>query len=108
MQHSTDLAYSEQEQKFIRLMLDPGAQGNEVSTSCERLVSSLRKRRVTSDDFLQQKTDDRLKQALNEQTLRANKMRAELHELHIQHTRQLEYLANLTTPAVTGRMQWTK
>jgi len=105
---NTHLSYNEQEQKFIRLMLDSGAQGNEISTSCERLVKSLRNRRVTPDDFLQPKSDHRLKQDLLEQTLRANKIQAELNELRIQHSKQLEYMAKLTPPPVTGRLHWTK
>ena len=108
MHNDTNLAYSEQETKFIRPMLDAGAQGNEVSTSCERLVRSLRSRKVTSEAFLQNKVDYQLKQQLLAQTLRANKLQAELDELQIQHTRQLEYLTSLKSPAVAGRMQWTK
>ena len=108
MPHSTDLSYSEQELKFIRLMLDSGTQGNEISISCERLVMSLRERRVTSDDFLQQKIHHLLKQELQDQTLRADKIQAELNELRIQHTKQLEYLAKCTPLPVTGRMHWTK
>lgn len=108
MHHDTNLEYSEQEQKFIRLMLDAAAQGNEVSTSCERLVRSLRKRQVTSEAFLQNKVSYQLKQELIEQTLRANKMQAELRELQIQHTKQLEYFTLLTSPAIKGRMHWTK
>jgi hypothetical protein len=84
--------YSEQERKFIRLMLDSGAQGNEISTSCEMLVNSLRKRKVTSEAFLENSVDYQLKQALLEQTLRANRIQAELQELQMEHTRQLEYL----------------
>ena len=84
--------YSEQERKFIRLMLDSGAQGNEISTSCEMLVNSLRKRNVTSEAFLENSVDYQLKQALLEQTLRANRIQAEMQELQMQHTRQLEYL----------------
>jgi hypothetical protein len=108
MNLQTNFKYSEQEHKFIRLMLDAGAQGNEVSTSCEMLVRSLRKRQVSSDAFLLNAEDYQLKQELVEQTLRANKIQAELHELQLQHTKQLEYLATLTAPAVTGRMYWTK
>jgi hypothetical protein len=108
MNLNTNILYSEQEHKFIRLMLDTGAQGNEVSTSCEMLVRSLRKRRVTSDAFLQNTVNYQLKQELLEQTLRANKMQAELKELQIQHTKQLEYLANLKSPAIVGRVHWTK
>ena len=108
MHHDTRLAYSEQEQKFIRLMLDAAAQGNEVYTSCERLIKSLRKRQVTPDAFLRHNDDSRLKQELLAQTMRANKLEAELHELHTQHSRQLEYLENLKPPVVTGRMHWTK
>jgi hypothetical protein len=104
-----NLVYSEQEQKFIRLMLDAGAQGNEVSTSCEKLVMSLRKRRITSEDFLAaDQGDSQLIHELKVQTLRANRLQAELHELSMQHTRQLEYLINLKSPTVTGRVHWTK
>jgi hypothetical protein len=108
IQQNTNLAYNEQEQKFIRLMLDSGAQGNEVSTSCEKLVMSLRKRRVTADDFLADKSDFQLKQELMTQTLRVNRLQAELHELSLQHTRQLEYLINLKSRTATGRVHSTK
>jgi hypothetical protein len=108
MHCNNNLEYSEQEKKFIRLMLDAGAQGNEVNTACERLVASLRKRRVTPQDLLENKGDHRLKQELLQQTIRANKIQAELHELQIQHTRQLEYLATLKPSPVTGRLHWTK
>jgi len=37
MNCDTNITYSEQEREFIRLMLDAGAQGSEVSTSCEML-----------------------------------------------------------------------
>ena len=108
MHCNNNLEYSEQEKKFIRLMLDVGAQGSEVNTSCERLVASLRKRRVTPEDLLENKGDYQLKQELLRQTIRADKIQAELHELQIQHTRQLEYLANLKPFPVTGRLEWTK
>ena len=108
MDQTTTISYSEQEQKFIRLMLDSSAQGNEVFTSCEMLVKSLRKRKVTPDAFIQNKVDYQLKQELLAQTLRANKMQVELRELQLQHTKQLAYFANLKSPAVTGRMHWTK
>jgi hypothetical protein len=99
--------YSEQERKFIRLMLDTSAQGNEISTSCEMLVKSLRKRKVTSEAFLENSVDYQLKQALLEQTLRANKIQAELRELEMQHTRQLEYLAALKPAVTIGHVHWT-
>jgi hypothetical protein len=92
MNWDTKIIFSEQERKFIRLMLDAGAQGSEIYTSCEMLVKSLRKRKVTSEAFLDNSVNHQLKQALLEQTLRANKIQAELQELQIQHTRQLEYL----------------
>ncbi len=106
--NETNFAFSELEEKLIRLMLDPSAQGNEVSTSCERLVRSLRKRRVTSEDFLENKVDLQLKRELLAQTDRANKLQAELHELQMQHTKQLEHLTKIKAPPVTGRVHWTK
>jgi hypothetical protein len=108
MNCQTNIIYSEQERKFIRLMLDAGAQGNEISTSCEMLVRSLRKRKVTSEAFLENSVNYQLKQELLEQTLRANKIQAELRELQIQHTRQLEYLATLKPAVAVGRVHLTK
>jgi hypothetical protein len=108
MNCETHITYSEQERKFIRLMLDAGAQGSEVSTSCEMLVKSLRKRKVTSEEFLANPVNYQLKQALLEQTLRANKMQAELQELQIQHTRQLEYLTTIKSAVAVGSLHLTK
>jgi len=108
MNCDTILTYSEQERKFIRLMLDAGAQGSEVSTSCEMLAKSLRKRNVTPEAFLENSVNYQLRQALIQQTLRANKMQAELWELQLQHTRQLEYLTTLKPAAAIGRVHWTK
>ena len=106
--HEADFAFSEQEKKFIRLMLDPGAQGNEVSTSCDKLVRSLRKRRVTPEDFLESKVDLQLKREVLAQTDRANSLQAELHELQMQHTKQLEHFTKIKSAPVTGRVHWTK
>jgi hypothetical protein len=44
--------YTTTEQKFINLMLDKSAQGNEVNTSAEMLVKSLRKRNVLPADMM--------------------------------------------------------
>jgi hypothetical protein len=40
------------EQKFIRLGLDPAALGNEVDTSAQMLIRSLRERGITAETFL--------------------------------------------------------
>jgi hypothetical protein len=106
--HGANFAFSEQEEKFIRLMLDPGAQGNEVSTSCDKLVRSLRKRRVSPQDFLERKVDLQLKREVLAQTDRANNLQAELHELQMQHTKQLEHFTKIKAAPVTGRVHWTK
>jgi hypothetical protein len=108
IQNKTNFAFNEQEEKLIRLMLDPGAQGSEVSTSCERLVRSLRKRRVTPEDFLENKGDLHLKRERLAQTNRANKLQAELHGLEVKHTKQLEHLAKIKPAPVTGRVHWTR
>jgi hypothetical protein len=63
---------------------------------------------VTSEAFLDNKINYQLQQELNRQTLRANKMQAELHELQIQHSKQLEYLTSFKPSATTGRIHWTK
>jgi hypothetical protein len=108
IQSGANFAFSEQEQKLIRLMLDPGAQGNEVSTSCDKLIRSLRKRRVTPEDFLESRVDLQLKREVIAQTERANNLQAELHELQIQHTKQLEHFTKIKSAPVTGRVHWTK
>jgi hypothetical protein len=44
--------YNSVEEKFIRLMLDRAALGNEINTSAQMLVRSLRERKVTAEMFL--------------------------------------------------------
>lgn len=46
------MKYTEVEIKFIRLMLDRAAMGNEVNTSAQMLVRSLRERKINADTFL--------------------------------------------------------
>jgi Putative quorum-sensing-regulated virulence factor len=59
--HSTNSSYlflrgtvrfNSLEQKFIRLGLDPAALGNEVDTSAQMLIRSLRERGITAETFL--------------------------------------------------------
>jgi hypothetical protein len=47
-----EMVYLDKEQKFIRLGLDPAAQGREVGNSGEMLFKSLRKRGVTPDEMM--------------------------------------------------------